>query len=72
MSAATENLAAAHQHALAVRPKVGGFPVLAEVLRVAGVCRNEWILPAAQSTYLTDTGAVVQQGPTLVDLAASL
>jgi uncharacterized protein YbcV (DUF1398 family) len=28
------------------RPKVGGFPYLAETLRRAGVTRNLWYLPA--------------------------
>jgi uncharacterized protein YbcV (DUF1398 family) len=36
--------------------------VLAKVLHQAGVHRNEWFLPAAQSLYVTDLGAVVQQG----------
>ena len=33
MSKATENLEAAQKRAMATRPKVGGFPYLAEVLR---------------------------------------
>ncbi len=40
MSAAVENLEAAQRRAMAIRPRVGGFPVLAEVLRRAGVRRN--------------------------------
>jgi uncharacterized protein YbcV (DUF1398 family) len=36
--------------------------VLAKVLHQAGVHRNEWFLPAAQSLYITDLGTVVQQG----------
>lgn len=48
---------------MAIRPKVGGFPVLAEVLRRAGTRRNEWTLPSGQSLYETDLGAVVQAGP---------
>jgi uncharacterized protein YbcV (DUF1398 family) len=39
-SKAIENLQAAQKRAMAIRPKVGGFPVLAEVLRQAGVRRN--------------------------------
>jgi uncharacterized protein YbcV (DUF1398 family) len=65
MSRAIENLQAAQQRAVSIRPKVGGFPVLAEVLRQAGVHRNEWFLPAAESLYLTDDGPVVQQGTPL-------
>lgn len=63
---AIDNLNAAFQRAFAIRPKVGGFPVLAEVLRQAGVTRNLWKLPSAQSVYLTDLGPVVNQGTPLV------
>jgi uncharacterized protein YbcV (DUF1398 family) len=66
MSAAIENLQQAQNHAMSIRPKVGGFPVLAEVLRQAGVRRNHWFLPAAESLYLTDLGPVVSQGIPLV------
>jgi uncharacterized protein YbcV (DUF1398 family) len=66
MSNAVSTLQAAQEHALAIRPKAGGFPVLAEVLRRAGVRRNEWSLPSAQSLYLTGAGAVVQQGEPLL------
>ena len=62
MSTATDNLQSALTRAMAVRPKTGGFPVLAKVLHEAGVHRNEWLLPAAQSVYFTDLGPVVQQG----------
>jgi uncharacterized protein YbcV (DUF1398 family) len=40
MSNAIENLQAAQKHAMTIRPKVGGFPYLAETLRRAGVTRN--------------------------------
>ncbi len=72
MSQAIENLQAAMQHAMAVRPKVGGFPYLAEVLRRAGVTRNLWTLPACQSLYLTQHGPVVMQLPPLVDGTADV
>ena len=62
MSTAIEQLEAAQQQAIALRPKVGGFPVFAAVLHRGGVRRNEWTLPAAQSVYLTDLGPVVQLG----------
>lgn len=58
---AVEALRAAFERAAAIRPAVGGFPVLAEVLRAAGVQRNEWQLPAAQSRYDMLDGAVVVQ-----------
>ena len=51
--------------AIAGRPKVGGFPYLAEVLRQAGVRRKLWYLPACQSVYLMDQGSVVTQSAPL-------
>lgn len=65
MSKAIDNLQAAQQQAMAIRPKVGGFPYLAEALRRAGVTRNLWFLPACQSLYLTEHGPVVTQGTPL-------
>ena len=65
MSTATERLQTAQQKALSIRPKVGGFPVLAAILKEAGVRENEWTLPAAQSVYRTDFGPVVQLGTPL-------
>lgn len=62
MSKAIENLKAAQDRAMAGRPKVGGFPYLAETLRRAGVTRNLWHLPACQSLYLTGDGPVVTLG----------
>jgi uncharacterized protein YbcV (DUF1398 family) len=65
MSRAIENLQAAFQRAMAIRPKVEGFPYLAETLRQAGVKQNVWFLPASQSLYLTDDGPVVTMGAPL-------
>jgi len=65
MSKAIEVLEAAQRQAMAIRPKVGGFPYLAETLRRAGVTRNFWTLPACQSLFLTDEGPVVTQGKPL-------
>lgn len=67
MSSAIELLQAAQQEAMERRPSVGGFPTLAAVLHRAGVRRNEWTLPAAQSVYLTDFGPVVQMGTPVAD-----
>ncbi len=66
MSKAIEVLISAQKQAMTIRPKVGGFPYLAEVLRQAGVKRNLWHLPSLQSTYFTNSGPVVQQGTPLV------
>lgn len=60
-----EKLINAQQYAMTIRPKVGGFPVLAAVLHHAGVKLNRWILPACQSVYImqNDEGVVFQQTP---------
>jgi uncharacterized protein YbcV (DUF1398 family) len=65
VSQAIETLEAAMKQAIAGRPKVGGFPYLAETLRRAGVTRNFWSLPSCQSLYLTAEGPVVSQGTPL-------
>jgi uncharacterized protein YbcV (DUF1398 family) len=72
MSAAIENLQAAMALAFAGRPKVGGFPYLAETLRRAGVTRNLWSLPACQSLYLTNDGPVVTMGTALASGTADV
>jgi uncharacterized protein YbcV (DUF1398 family) len=66
MSKAVETLQAAQRRAMEGRPKVGGFPYLAETLRRAGVRRNQWFLPSCQSLYITKEGPVVTQGTPLV------
>jgi|GEM_PF-2087560 len=53
ISKAIENLLKAQQFAMSTRPKVGGFPYLAEALRKAGITRNIWTLPACHSVYLS-------------------
>ena len=72
MSDAIDNLNAAMQRAAAIRPKVGGFPYLAECLRQAGVVRNVWSLPACQSLFITREGPVVMQGQPLVSGAVDV
>ncbi len=72
MSNAIEKLEAAQQRAFAGRPKVGGFPYVAETLRRAGVSRHLWFLPACQSMYLTDDGPVVSLGTPLVSGTADV
>ena len=65
---AVETLKAAFERAAKIRPVAGGFPVLAEVLRAAGVLRNEWHLPGAQSRYdMTDGAVLMQQLPPRID-----
>lgn len=72
MSGAIVNLQAAMERAAAGRPKVGGFPYLAETLRRAGVTRNMWSLPGCQSLFLTEKGPVVMQDQPLVIGAADV
>lgn len=72
MSPAITALQAAQERAMAIRPKAGGFPYLAEALRRAGVMRNIWFLPACQSLYLTEAGPVVLQGQPLLSGAADV
>jgi len=72
MSQAIENLMKAMERAAAIRPKVGGFPYLAESLRRAGVTRNVWSLPGCQSLFLTELGPVVMQGAPLVSGAVDV
>ena len=67
MSKAVDNLLKAQQFAMSIRPKIGGFPYIAEVLRKAGVTRNIWNLPSCQSIYLTLDGPVVTQCTSLVN-----
>lgn len=67
MSKIIDKLTAAQQYAISIRLKAGGFPVLAEVLRQAGVKINRWFLPSCQSVYLTEGGAVVQQGIPIIE-----
>lgn len=67
MSRAVEILLEALQFAMSIRPKVGGFPYLAEALRKAGITQNIWHLPSCQSVYLTEHGSVVSQGTPLVN-----
>ncbi|MER6487953.1 MULTISPECIES: DUF1398 family protein [Streptomyces] len=71
MTTHTENdaigrLQAAMERGAAARPRVGGFPYLAESLRRAGVARCRMAVPSNAFLYLTDHGHVVVQGEPLV------
>lgn len=72
MSKAVDTLMKAMERGAAIRPKVGGFPYLAESLRLAGATRNIWSLPACQSLFLTGEGSVVMQGASLVSGAVDV
>jgi len=66
MTQVTERLVEAQKYAMSIRPRIGGFPVLAEVLRQAGVTMNRWALPSCQAIYHMTDGTVLQQGTPLV------
>lgn len=72
MSKAVEHLLKAQQFAMSIRPKVGGFPYLAEALRKSGVIRNMWSLPSCQSIYITQYGAVVSQHVSLINTTVEI
>lgn len=61
MSATKDKIAAAYKWALVNRPKVNGFPYLAEALRRAGVIRYVYNLPSNQCIFFTKEGQVVNQ-----------
>jgi len=67
-----EKLKHAQEYAFTNRPKVGGFPYLAECLRMAGVTHNEWILPAGQCTYFMQDGVLVVPGKYLIDITSEV
>ncbi|MFE7098129.1 DUF1398 family protein [Streptomyces erythrochromogenes] len=62
---AISHLQAALERGAAVRPKVGGFPHLAESLRRAGVSHCRMAVPSNAFLYLTEHGNVVVQGEPL-------
>ncbi len=72
MSKAIDNLTEAMKHAEVIRPRVGGFPYLAETLRRAGATHNVWSLPSCQSLFLTEEGPVIMQGTPLVNGAVDV
>src|SRR5271170_182975 len=72
MSKAIGKLQTAQKRAMANRQKIGGFPYLAEILRLAGVKQNIWSLPSCQSIYHMEDGSVVQQGNPLVSGMADI
>jgi uncharacterized protein YbcV (DUF1398 family) len=69
-----EQLSAALECGFRIRPKVGGFPYLAEALRSAGVSAIHCVVPSMTTVYVLPTGPVVLQGSPqvsgLADVAA--
>ncbi len=72
MSRSVERLLEAQKYAMSIRPKVGGFPVLAEVLRRAGVRTSRWSLPSCYAVYHLEDATVVQAGAPLVSGAQEI
>ena len=56
MSKAIDNLQAAQRRAMALRPKVGGFPYLAETFRQAGRRNAQSLVPACMPEPVSDRG----------------
>jgi uncharacterized protein YbcV (DUF1398 family) len=55
----TDTIQTAQRKAAEIRPEVGGFPVVAEVLRQAGIRRNERTLPATGHTTFPEFLAAI-------------
>ena len=66
MGNAKENIETAYKWAFANRPKVNGFPFLAEVLKQAGVTSYTYNLPSCQCIYVTKGGCVASQMDSLI------
>lgn len=62
MSTTLQSIREALEYAAANRPKVGGFPYLAEALRRAGVTGYFFDVASASTVYTTSAGAVLQVG----------
>ena len=54
------------QFAFSNRPKIGGFPYLAECLKQAGVTKNVWFLPSANCLYYINKDLLANQGQPLI------
>jgi uncharacterized protein YbcV (DUF1398 family) len=65
MSAPTDTVREALVQGAAIRPRVGGFPYLAECLRRAEVRHVDVALPTASAVYVLPTGVVLKQGAEL-------
>lgn len=65
------NLTNAMSKSEKVRPKVGGFPYLAECLREEGFTKNTWFLPSGDSFYFTTEETLVIPGKPLIEAITS-
>lgn len=62
----SKNIQRAMLRASQVRPKVNGFPYLAECLRQEGITKNIWHLPSCDSFYFSEAGSLVNPGSPLI------
>ncbi len=62
MSSIIAKVAAATAYGTSVRPKVGGFPYLAEAMRQAGITKNYFDVPSMSMVFVTDEGDVLRPG----------
>jgi len=62
-----DTITTAQRRGAALRPPIGGFPYLAESLRLAGVTHIEVTVPAWTTVLTTAQGSVIQQGSPMVD-----
>ncbi len=62
-----EHVVEAQQRGAAGRPKVAGFPYLAETLRLAGVTRIAVTVPSWTTVLTTAEGSVLQQGSPMTE-----
>lgn len=62
MNSIIDAITTANARAAAIRPRVGGFPYLAEVLRQAGVTAYFFDVPSMSVIYATGEGDVLQPG----------
>lgn len=67
-----ETIANAQSRGAAIRPRVGGFPYLAESLRLAGVTRIAVTVPSWTTVLTTAEGSVVQQGTPMTEASAAV
>lgn len=65
MNSIIEKITAATAYGASVRPKVGGFPYLAEAMRQAGITKNYFDVPSASTVFVTGEGDVLRPGALL-------
>ena len=66
MTSLQDKIVNAFKWAMLNRPKVNGFPYLAEALRQAGVTRYVYELPSGQCIYFSTEGAVAAHTEALI------